>query len=150
VNNVFPDGTVGTAYSFTPTPEGDGPFVWGGVDLPAGLSLNRCDGPSSPVTPTEAGTFYMTITVNDQSPGEQNIGATIVPIRIFPAGSTFAFVTEFLNNGEVGTQFCDQYEVENPAGSVTFTATGLPDGLVLDGPSGAVTRRADRWPARSS
>jgi Putative Ig domain len=138
VNNVFPDGTVGTAYTFTPTPEGDGPFIWGGVDLPPGLSLNGATGELSG-TPTAAGTFYMTITVNDQSPGEQNIGATIVPIRILPAGSTFAFVTEFLNNGEVGTQFCDQYEVENAAGGVTFTATNLPDGLVLDSASGAVT-----------
>jgi hypothetical protein len=137
-NPVFPDGAVGTLYAHTVTPDGDGPFTFGGSDLPPGLSLDGATGEISG-TPSAAGTFFMSLTVHDKAPNEENIGAAIVPIRIFPAGSSFAFVTQFLNNGEVGTPFCDQYVVENPAGSVTFGATGLPPGLALDPATGAVS-----------
>jgi len=138
---VFPDGTVGVAYSHTPTADGDGPVItFGGSDLPPGLTLNGATGEVSG-TPTAPGTYFMTLTVYDFPPNEENIGASVVPIRILPATSTFAFVTQFLNNGEVGTPFCDQYVVENPAlgGVVTFGASGLPAGLTLDPATGAVT-----------
>jgi hypothetical protein len=135
---IFPDGVVDVAYSHTPTAEGTGPFTFGGSDLPPGLTLNGATGQVSG-TPTAPGTYFMTLTVYDA--GDDNIGASVVPVRILPAGSTFAFVTQFLNNGEVGTPFCDQYVVENPAlgGIVTFGATGLPAGLTLDPATGAVT-----------
>jgi hypothetical protein len=141
-NPAFPDGRVGVPYSHTPTAEGDGPITFGGSDLPPGLSLDGATGEVSGI-PSAAGTYFMSLTVHDGPPNEENIGAAIVPIRILPADplSQFAFVTQFLNNGEVGTPFCDQYVVENEAmgGTVTFGASGLPAGLVLDPASGAVT-----------
>ena len=139
-NPVFPDGSVGAAYSHTVIPSPDGPYTFGGSDLPPGLSLNGATGEVSG-TPTAAGTFFISLTVYDALPGEENIGTSVVPIRIFPLASTFAFVTQFLNNGEIGTPYCDQYEVENPAplGVVTFGASGLPAGLALDPATGAVT-----------
>ena len=139
---VFPDGRVGTAYTQTVTPTGDGPFTFGGSDLPPGLSLNGATGEISG-TPTAAGTYFISLTVYDAAPNEENIGTSIVPIRIFPLDplSNFAFLTQFLNNGEVGTPYCDQYEVENAAlgGTLTFGATGLPAGLTLDTLTGAVS-----------
>jgi hypothetical protein len=137
---VLPDGAVGAPYTFTLDPVGTDPVIFGGSDLPPGLSLNGATGEISG-TPTAAGTFFMTLTVFDGPPNEENIGAALVPLTILPAGSSFAFVTQFLNNGEVGTAFCDQYEVASPAvgGVVTFGASGLPAGLVLDPATGAVT-----------
>jgi hypothetical protein len=148
---VFPDGRVGVAYTFTVTPDGDGDvngdFTFGGSDLPPGLGLNGGTGEVSG-TPTAAGTYFMSLTVHDPAPGEVNIGTSVVPITIHPADTVeplddydFEFVTQFLNNGEVGTPFCDQYEVQGAAagGTLTFGASGLPDGLVLDPATGAVT-----------
>jgi hypothetical protein len=135
---VFPDGEVGTAYSHTPTPNGDGPYTFGGSDLPAGLTLNGATGEVSG-TPTSAGTFFISLTVYDFPPNEENIGTSVVPVVIHPVGSSFEFATQFLNNGEVGTPFCEQYEVLNAAGPVTFGASGLPGGLTLDAATGAVT-----------
>jgi hypothetical protein len=135
---VFPDGDVGTAYSHTPTPDGDGPYTFGGSDLPPGLTLNGATGEVSG-TPTSAGTFFISLTVYDFLPDEENVGTSVVPIVIHPVGSTFEFATQFLNNGEVGTPFCDQYEVLDAAGPATFGASGLPEGLTLDATTGAVT-----------
>jgi hypothetical protein len=144
-NPVFPDGRVGIAYSHTPTPSGDGPYVFGGSDLPTGLTLNGATGEVSG-TPTSAGTFFISYTVNDFAPGEVNIGTSVIPITIHPLDTTeptddydFEFLTQFLNNGEVGTPFCDQYETQGGAGAVTFGASGLPAGLTLDPATGAVT-----------
>lgn len=150
---VFPDGRFGAAYSHTPTPSGDGPYVFGGSDLPPGLTLNGATGEVSG-TPTSAGTFFISYTVYDfDTPNVQdevNIGTSVVPITIHPLDTVeplddynFEFVTQFLNNGEVGTPFCDQYQVTGEAvgGTVTFGASGLPAGLTLD-PDGTLTGTA--------
>jgi len=137
-SQTFPNGRVGAAYSYTVVPSGDGPYVFGGSDLPPGLSLNGATGEVSG-SPTAAGTFFMSLTVNDLPPGEVNIGASIIPVTILPASSDFAFVTRSLNNGELGTSFCDQYATQNGSGTVTFGASGLPSGLMLDSATGAVT-----------
>jgi len=96
--------------------------------------------------PTPAGTFYISYTVNDFAPGEENIGTSVVPITIHPLDTTeptddyvFEFITQFLNNGEVDTPFCDQYLTQGEACPVTFGASGLPAGLTLDPPTGEVT-----------
>jgi hypothetical protein len=143
-NPVFPDGRVGVAYSHAPATDGDGPFVFGASDLPPGLTLNGATGEVSG-TPSAAGTFYISYTVHDFAPGEVNIGTSVVPITIHPLDATeppanfFEFATQFLNNGEVGTPFCDQYATQGESGPVTFGASGLPAGLLLDPATGAVT-----------
>ena len=115
---------------------GVGPFVFGAKDLPPGLSL---DGETGEIVgvPTQAGTFFATFTIIDF--GENNKVASVLPITILPASSDFRFLTQFLNNGEVETSYCDSWLTENHSGAPTFGASGLPDGLAVDPATGAVT-----------
>ncbi len=136
-NTSLPEGRVGTAYTVTLSLDnGVGPFVFGAVDLAPGLTLNGLTGEVSGV-PTAAGTYFASLTVVDF--GEDNKVVTVLPLTILPATSDFRFGTHFLNNGEVGTPYCDAYVVENATGTVSFGATGLPEGLVLDPSTGAVS-----------
>ena len=114
---------------------GVGPFVFGGQDLPPGLSLDGETGEVQGI-PTAPGTFFASFTVIDF--GEDNKVVTVLPITILPAASDLRFTTRFLNNGEVGTPYCDHWLVENATGAVSFGVSGLPEGLILD-PSGEVS-----------
>ncbi len=135
--NSLPDGEVGTAYAATLSiTNGVGPYTFGAADLPPGLTLDGETGSISG-TPTAAGTFYASLTVVDA--GENNKVVKVLPLRILPADSAFQFTTQFLNNGEVGTGYHDQWAVSGASGSVAFGASGLPAGLTLDGDTGLVT-----------
>ena len=139
-NNDFPDGRVGVAYSHTATvTNGVGPFTFAASDLPPGLTLAGSTGAFTGV-PTTPGTYFMSLTVYDA--GESNIGETVLPITILPALTDFRFVTQFLGNGEVGTPYCDQLEVDGAISVVTFGASGLPPGLSLDPLTGSVSGTA--------
>jgi hypothetical protein len=130
-------GRVGEFYTQTVTSAGGvGPFVYGAVDLPPGLTLNGLTGVVSGV-PTSPGTFYASFTIYDG--GESNTVVGVLPIEILPATSDFRFLTEFLNNGEVGTPYCDTWLTENAAGAVTYGASGLPLGLAVDPATGVVS-----------
>jgi hypothetical protein len=136
-NDFLADGRVGDPYlENLGLINGVGPFIFGGKDLPPGLSLDGETGEIAGV-PTAAGTFFASLTVVDI--GENNTVVTILPIVVLPAGSDFAFATEFLNNGEVGTSYCDTWLVTDAPGAVSFSGSGLPDGLIVDGATGEVT-----------
>ena len=135
-NMSLPVGRVGAAYAVTLSLDnGVGPFVFGAVDLPPGLTLNGLTGEVSGV-PTSAGRYFASLTIVDF--GEDNKVVTVLPLTVLPATSDLRFATQFLNNGEVGTSYCDAYLVENASGAVSFGASGLPEGLVLDPATGAV------------
>jgi hypothetical protein len=133
----LPEGVVGTFYtvSLALDDAGVGPFVFGAADLPPGLTLDGETGVISGI-PTAAGTYFATLSAFDF--GEDNKVVTVLPIVVLPAGSEFRFLTEFLNNGEVGTPYCDTWLTENGTG-VTFGSTGLPEGLALDSATGIVS-----------
>src|SRR5439155_516813 len=87
--------------------------------------------------PTVAGRYFVTLSAYDA--GEANNSATVLPILILPSDSDFQFITQSLNNGEVGKPFYDAYHVNNAVGTVSFAATGLPPGLALDPATGVVS-----------
>jgi hypothetical protein len=134
----LPEGVVGTLYtaSLALDDAGVGPFVFGAADLPPGLTLDGETGVISGI-PTVAGTFFATLSAFDF--GEDNKVVTVLPIVVLPNGSEFRFLTRFLNNGEVGTPYCDTWLTENESSGVTFGAVGLPAGLTLDPATGVVS-----------
>ena len=151
VTTALPDGRVGEAYTLTLQSQGGvGPFIWGAQDLPVGITLNGTTGVVSG-TPITAGTFYVTFTNNDT--GEGNTVITTLPMTIYPADADadpdaqppvlpdylFKFETYMLDNGEVGTAYSDTYTTSGAEGTVTYSATGLPDGLTLDTATGIVS-----------
>ena len=135
--NSLPNGTVGVAYSTTLTvTNGVGPYTFGAVDLPPGITLNGRTGVLSG-TPLTPGTFFCGLSVYDA--GENNKVVKVVPLLVEPAASAFQFTTRFLNNGEVGTVYWDQWSTSGGTGPVGFGASGLPPGLSVDPAAGVVS-----------
>jgi hypothetical protein len=133
----LPNGKVGIAYSATLTvSNGVGPYTFGAVDLPPGITLNGQTGVLSG-TPLAPGTFFCGLSVHD--PGESNKVVKVVPLLVEPASSSFQFTTRFLNNGEVGTVYWDQWATAGGSGAVSFSASGLPPGLSVDAATGEVS-----------
>ena len=136
-NDALADGRMGEPYLETLGLEnGVGPFVYGAQDLAPGLSLDGETGEISGV-PTAAGTFFASLTVIDF--GEDNKVVTVLPILVLPVSSDFQIETRFLNNGEVGTPYCDTWSVLGATGTATFAASGLPEGLTVDAATGMVS-----------
>jgi len=136
-NTALAVGRVGNVYADLLTIAGGvGPFTFGAKDLPPGISLNGQTGALSG-NPSAAGRYFVTLSAYDE--GEANNSATILPLLVLPSDSDFQFVTQSLNNGEVGTPFWDTYLVQDEAGPVSFAASGLPPGLTLDPATGVVT-----------
>jgi len=133
----LPNGKVGVSYSTTLTViNGVGPYTFGAVDLPPGITLNGQTGVLSG-TPLAPGTFFCGLSVYDA--GENNKVVKVVPLLVEPASSAFQFTTRFLNNGEVGTVYWDQWSTSGGSSPVGFGASGLPPGLSLDPAAGVVS-----------
>jgi hypothetical protein len=136
-NVALAEGRVGAAYSQTVTvANGVGPYVFGALALPPGLTLDGATGAITG-TPTAAGTSFISLSVFDQ--GESNDVVTVQPLTVLPASSDFRFTTTILNNGEVGTPFWDAYATSGGSGAVTYAASGLPPGLSVDAATGVVS-----------
>src|SRR5262245_36006423 len=137
VNTNLAVGRMGTVYAeLLKITNGVGPFTFGAQDLPPGISLNGQSGALSG-NPTAAGRYFVTFSAYD--PGEANNSATVVPILVLPSDSDLQFLTQSLNNGEVGTPYYDAYHVTNATGNVSFAASGLPPGLTVDPATGVVS-----------
>jgi hypothetical protein len=137
VNTNVATGRIGSLYlEQLAITNGVGPFTFGATELPPGISLNGQTGALTG-NPSAAGRYFVTFSAYDA--GEGNYSATVLPLLVLPSGSDFRFVTQALNNGEVGTPFYDAYLVANATGTVTFAASGLPPGLVLDRATGLVS-----------
>jgi len=136
-NTSLAGGRVGSAYLESIGIEnGVGPYIFGAVDLPPGLSLDGLTGEISG-EPLAPGTYAPRLTIVDL--GEDNKVVTVIPLEVLPATSDFRFTTSALNNGEVGTPFCDAWSTTGATGSVTYSASGLPPGLAVDTATGRVS-----------
>ncbi|GAA2175119.1 hypothetical protein GCM10009846_23720 [Agrococcus versicolor] len=132
---TLPAGVVGTAYAATITAsEGDAPIVYSAVDpaaVPAGLTVNA-DGTITG-TPSAAGDFAFDVVAT--SAGEASEAATLTVRIDAPAGLSGPATAAA--QIAVPFSYVPTFEPGSPAAVVT--ATGLPQGLVVDPTTGAIT-----------
>lgn len=105
------------------------PTSFTAIGLPSGLVLNSATGEIKG-TPLEAGTFEVTVTAHGFP---RDVSATIT-IEIGAAQITS---TPYPDAFQVGTSF--SYTITAGNSPTSFTASGLPPGLVLDGKTGVIS-----------
>jgi hypothetical protein len=135
---TLPGGTTGIAYSQILSGAGaTAPYTFAvtGGALPAGLALNGTTGEIAGI-PTAAGTYNFTVTATDANgcTGTQayTVGIVCPTITVTPGT---------IPGGTVGTAYAQTVVGAGGGGTYLYVVTGgaLPDGLTLNGASGAIT-----------
>ena len=133
-----PDGRVDQAYSTSFTATGGLPsysFSLAGGTLPPGLTLSA-NGLLNGI-PTEPGTFSFTVQATD-STGEKGLKSFSVVIRPAPLQIT----TITLPGGFVNVAYSAAVAATGGIRPYRWSASGLPDGLVLNADTGAISGTA--------
>ncbi len=119
------DAAVGVPYSASLTPSGGkSPYTWSATGLPAGITVS---GSQLTGTPTAAGTFSVNLQVKDAN----NAAASrTVSLTVAPA---VAITIAALPNGTVGTDYSVSLTASGGRTPYTWTATGLPPGISVNG-----------------
>jgi large repetitive protein len=108
-----------------PASGGTAPYTFSVSAQPPGVSISSVGASGSlSGTPTQAGTFYATITVTDA----QNT-STSTPVTINVLGLT----TLSLPNGTAGQFYGASVAATGGTGAYSFSASGVPSGLSLSG-----------------
>ena len=125
---TFPNGQAGIGYTPTPvsTVGGFAPAITV-AGLPNGLTF---DGTNVIGSPTQSGTFTLTITATDAISSQIVIDSSH-SITILPAPAVN--VSAVLNAGTVGTPYTANVSTSGGIGSIGLTQSGLPSGLQLIG-----------------
>lgn len=115
-------GVVGAAYTETLSASGGGNQTWSASGLPAGLSIS---GGTITGTPTTAGNYPVTVTVNNgtSSKSAQFTLQVIEPLKITGAPGRAA---------EVGKVFTAAFQATGGLGSYSWAVTDVPAGLTFD------------------
>lgn len=127
-------GVVGTGYSFAFTLDGDPTPTVAVTDgaLPAGLSLDSATGTISG-TPSAAGTFAFTVTASNGT----------APDAVLATSITIVQAPSIVGSppvGSVGNAYSFTFTLGgSPTPTVAVTDGALPDGLSLNGSTGAIT-----------
>ena len=136
---TLPAGTAGTAYSQTLTISGGiAPYTaaLSGV-LPAGLTFNAATRSFSG-TPTQSGTFNISVTVTDSTGGT---AATITtPYTLSIAAPSLTLTPATVPSGTGGVAYAQMFSASGGIApySYTVSAGALPQGLTLNASTGAV------------
>jgi hypothetical protein len=115
-------GVVGAPYTETLTASGGGTQTWSATGLPPGLAVS---GNTITGTPTAAGNYTVTVTVNNGtlSKSAQFTLQVIEPVKV---------TGPLTRAAEVGKAFTAAFQATGGLGTYTWTATDLPEGLNFD------------------
>ena len=142
----LPHGQVARPFSYQLRAAGTGPITWRVTNgtLPSGISLSS--GGLISGTPVSAGIGNHEITVEARATHNQLNGGTInsYNTRVFnivvSADVTAPqIVTENLPNGNVGEQYSPIQLRATGTGPINWSASGLPQGLVIDTTTGIIS-----------
>src|SRR5579885_2636178 len=132
----IPNGVIHTAYLQTTLQAQGGtpPYLWSATGLPAGLTLSS-DGVLS-VNASVSGPFTPVITVHDSFSAPETVQQTY-PMVI---AATLIISTTGAPNGVVNAAYPGvTVQAQGGTPSFTWSATGLPPGLVMNPSTGAIT-----------
>jgi large repetitive protein len=115
-------GVVGASYTETLTATGGGSRSWSATGLPPGLAVS---GSTITGTPTAAGNYTVTVTVNNgtSSKSAQFTLQVIEPLKVTGPATRPA---------EVGKAFTAAFQATGGLGTYTWAATDVPEGLTFD------------------
>ncbi|MEX1207862.1 MAG: putative Ig domain-containing protein, partial [Acidimicrobiia bacterium] len=130
---------AGASVTISPTavdPDGDG-LTWSATGLPGGASISPSTGVITGV-PTTPGTYSVTVmVVDDGAPRATDSASFSWSVEAppgFPVGSAVA-----TQQATVGVPLELAVDAFHPDGlDLTFSASGLPDGLSIDGATGVI------------
>jgi hypothetical protein len=115
-------GVVGAAYTETLAASGGGNQSWSATGLPPGLAVS---GSAITGTPTTAGNYTVTVTVNNgtSSKSAQLTLQVIEPLKVTGPATRAA---------EVGKVFTAAFQATGGLGTYSWLATDVPEGLTFD------------------
>jgi large repetitive protein len=115
-------GVVGAPYTETLAASGGGSQTWSATGLPPGLTVS---GNTITGTPTTAGNYTVTVTVNNgtSSKSAQFTLQVIEPLKVTGPATRPA---------EVGKLFTAAFQATGGLGTYTWAATDVPEGLTFD------------------
>ena len=129
VTTKLNDASTYSPYSAALAASGAGNITWSiesGFSLPSGLNLDSATGIISG-TPTRTGTYTFMVRA---TASETNYDTKLLTLKIVEGSDVFTITTENLKDGTIGKSYSVTLKAKG-SGSMTWSATGLPDGLSL-------------------
>jgi hypothetical protein len=136
--STLQSGTTNAPYSQTLTASGgQAPYTWSARGLPTGLNIGSSTGVISG-TPTSPGSFTVSVTVVDSTPNAPNAARANYALTI---ASDLRITTTSIpanNQPQVGVAYTQSITASGGVPPYSFSATGLPPGLSINGSTGAI------------
>jgi outer membrane murein-binding lipoprotein Lpp len=136
----IPNGRAGDAYSYDfVSSGGKAPYTWNvdATTLPEGLTFDPLTGILTG-TPATAGTYPLTVKVNDSSTQINSISQNVT-LKYSPAGSLIIINTD-LPKGKLGEKYTTQIVTLGGNGPYRWGVSGyVPPGLILNAATGVIS-----------